>query len=147
MTLERFIKYLVAHCTATQPEATIAAILNYWKTKLGWKNPGYHYLIKRDGEIVQLHPEHLIANGVAGFNANSIHVSYIGGVDRNNKPVDNRTPAQQEAMFNLFVELSERYPNAEILGHRDFPNVAKACPSFDTRSWLQNYEPDFGMAA
>lgn len=139
--MKREIQFLVVHCTATPPETTVASIQNYWKQNLGWKNPGYHYLIKRNGEVVKLHPEHLIANGVAGNNAHSIHVSYIGGVDKQNKPLDNRTDAQKETMFNLLVGLSEKYPGAKILGHRDFPGAKKACPSFDTRKWVAEYVP------
>ena len=28
-------------------------------------------------------------------------------------------------------------PDAEILGHRDLPNVHKDCPSFDVKRWLK----------
>ena len=141
----RIIKYIVVHCTATQPEATIEAIKNYWKETLGWKNPGYHYLIKRDGEIVKLQNEKEIANGVKGHNKESIHISYIGGVDKEGKPEDNRTRRQKAAMFDLLVSLSVKYPHVEILGHRDFQGVVKACPSFDVKSWLGHHEPDIDL--
>jgi N-acetylmuramoyl-L-alanine amidase len=141
------IKYIVVHCTATPPEATIESIKNYWKEKLEWENPGYHYIIKRNGDIVNLFPEDKVSNGVKGFNKNSVHISYIGGVDKNNQPIDNRTDAQIHAMFNKLVALSEKYPNATILGHRDFPGVTKMCPSFDVKQWLNNYTPDLDVAA
>ena len=143
----RDIKYIVVHCTATPPDTKIENIQRYWKEHLGWKNPGYHFIIKRNGEIVRLQQENLIANGVAGNNRNSIHISYIGGVDKDNKPIDNRTDAQKHAMFNKLVALSEKYSNAIIKGHRDFPGVTKACPSFDVREWLQYYTPDLDIAA
>lgn len=140
--MKREIKYIVVHCTATQPEAKIADIKAYWKNHLGWNNPGYHYIVERDGEIVQLLSEDKIANGVAGFNKNSIHISYIGGIDRKAKPIDNRTKAQEDAIFDKIVELTEKYPGAEVKGHRDFPNVKKACPCFDVKEWLRNYQPN-----
>jgi N-acetylmuramoyl-L-alanine amidase len=143
MDKKREIKYIVIHCTATQPEAKIPDIQAYWKDHLGWNNPGYHFIIKRDGEIVRLQKESAYANGVKGYNLKSIHISYIGGIDRKGKPLDNRTKAQQAAMFDKIVELTEKYPTAEVLGHRDFPDVAKACPCFDVKEWLKNYEPDF----
>jgi N-acetylmuramoyl-L-alanine amidase len=143
----RTIKYIVVHCTATPPETTIESIKNYWKQNLGWRNPGYHYIIKRNGDIVNLFPEDKVSNGVKGYNKNSVHISYIGGVDKNNTAVDNRTPAQVHAMFNKLVELSEKYPNATILGHRDFPGVTKMCPSFDVKEWLKHYTPDIRLAA
>jgi len=143
----RQIKYIVVHCTATPPDTTIDSIKNYWRENLGWKNPGYHYIIKRNGEIVNLFPEDQVSNGVKGYNKNSVHISYIGGVDKNNQPLDNRTDAQKHAMFNKLVQLSEKYPNAIILGHRDFPGVTKKCPSFDVREWLKVYLPEFVKAA
>ncbi len=138
----REIKYIVVHCTATPVNTKIENIQRYWKEQLGWQNPGYHYIIKRNGEIVSLQPEYLVANGVKDFNTHAIHISYIGGVDKNNEPVDNRTGQQKLALFNKLVALTEKYPRAKIRGHRDFPNVAKACPCFDVRNWLKEYTPD-----
>ena len=133
----RQINHIVIHCTATQPTATVKGILNYWKNTLKWKNPGYHYLIEPNGEINHLQDEKCPSNGVRGHNPDSIHVSYIGGVDRDNKtPKDTRTVQQIEAMTGLVRTLKDRYPNADILGHRDFPGVAKACPSFNVKEWV-----------
>lgn len=145
--MKRNIHYIVVHCTATPPDTTIESIKRYWKENLKWKNPGYHYIILRSGEIMTLLLEQQVANGVKGYNKNSIHISYVGGVDKDNKPFDNRTGAQIHAMFNKLVSLSEKYPNAIILGHRDFPGVTKMCPSFDVEEWLKNYTPDLSIAA
>lgn len=144
----RTINYIVVHCTATQPTATVEAIKKYWKEVKGWGDtPGYHYLIHRDGEIEQLLEESKMSYGAYGHNQECVHISYIGGIDKDGKPLDNRTSAQKHSMFDKLMELSEKYPQAKILGHRDFPNVAKACPSFDVRKWLRNYEPDLKGAA
>lgn len=133
----RAIKYIVLHCTATLQNTTIQSILNYWKKVLGWKNPGYHFLIKPDGQAVNLLPVEQIANGVAGFNSNSIHIGYIGGADAKQRALDNRTPAQIEAQIKLIKHFKTQFPEAVIKGHRDFPNVKKKCPSFDVATWLK----------
>lgn len=134
----RVIKYLVVHCTATPQTAKIASIKNYWKNVLGWNNPGYHYIINPDGTFAQLQPEELPANGVAGYNSNSIHISYIGGVTTANVPIDNRTAEQKATMLRMLTGLKKKYPKAVIQGHRDFPKVAKACPSFNAREEYKN---------
>jgi N-acetylmuramoyl-L-alanine amidase len=131
----RHIKYIVIHCTATPQSAKVSSIQSYWKNTLGWKSPGYHRIIEPDGNIVTLANNEQVCNGVAGYNANSLHVSYIGGVDAKGKGLDNRTPAQQQALWLVVQDWKNKYPNAEVLGHRDFPKVAKECPSFDARKW------------
>lgn len=133
----RKINYLVLHCTATQPDATVEAIQRYWKEVMKWKSPGYHYIIEANGKVHNLLPESKPSNGVAGQNANSIHISYIGGVDSKARPKDTRTAAQKAATVELLRDLRGRYPKAQLLGHRDFPNVHKACPSFDVAMWLK----------
>lgn len=155
----REIKYIVVHCTATPPDATIENIQHYWKEILKWKNPGYHYIIRRDGEIVCINSEANISNGVAGHNRYSIHISYIGGVDADGKPLDNRTKEQKHSLYNKLIELSGKYPDATILGHRDFSpdkngngvieyfEWIKGCPSFDVSQWLQHSDGEVANAA
>lgn len=144
----RKIKYIVLHCTAGPQNQTIEAIQRYWKNNLGWKSPGYHVIIKPDGTPVQLLTLDKISNGVANYNTPSIHISYIGGVDDKGNAVDNRTAAQKDTQLKLLAYLKQGYPNAVILGHRDFSRDLngnkivekwewiKSCPSFDVRDWL-----------
>ncbi|OOV19107.1 N-acetylmuramoyl-L-alanine amidase [Flavobacterium sp. LM4] len=129
--MPRNMKYIAVHCTATSQKTSISAIQSYWQKQLGWKMPGYHFIIKPDGEIVQLLPIEQVSNGVQGFNSETINISYIGGVDENNVPIDNRTPAQKASLLKKLKELKIKFPLAKIQGHRDFPKVKKACPSFD----------------
>jgi len=144
----RNIKYIVVHCTATPPTTTVESIKRYWKEKRGWGDtPGYHYLIQRQGSLIQLLDESKNSNGVYKHNSNCINIAYIGGVDKEGKPQDNLSEAQNHSMFDLIVSLLEKYPQAEVLGHRDFSGVKKACPSFDVKKWLSEYEPDLGNAA
>lgn len=124
----RQIKHLVIHCTATSQEATVTAIKNYWSETLKWKNPGYHHLIDKNGKISNLQPIEKSSNGVAGHNSHSIHISYVGGLK-----VDDRTEAQKLAILLLLKKYKAMFPDAIILGHRDFPNVKKSCPRFDAK--------------
>jgi N-acetylmuramoyl-L-alanine amidase len=133
----RKINHIVLHCTATPQTTTVESIKRHWKEVNGWSKPGYHFLIKPDGEAVKLLPIEQPSNGVAGHNSDSIHISYIGGVDSAGKPVDNRTDAQKQTQIELLKELKAQFPNADILGHTDFPGVSKACPSFDVKEWLE----------
>lgn len=134
----RNIKFIAIHCSATPQTASINSMLRYWKEQLHWNGPGYHYIIKPCGEVVQLLEEEKPSNGVAGFNSVTINVCYIGGIRPDGSPADNRTPEQKAALVFLLEQLKERYPKAVIQGHRDFPNVKKACPCFDAKSEYKN---------
>lgn len=135
----REINYIVIHCTATHQAATVDSIKKYWTKVKGWKSPGYHFIIDQFGKATQLANEDQVTNGVAGYNLKSIHISYIGGIDKDCKPVDTRNLAQIETMKKIVCELKLRYPDAKILGHRDFSGVKKACPSFDVSEWLKTF--------
>ncbi len=146
----RNIKYIVVHCTGGTNNQSTQTIRNSWKAD-GWKNVGYHYLISGNGVEEQLAEESQITNGVAGHNRNSIHVCYKGGWDfKRNRAVDNRTPQQKAKLLERLKLLKAKYPNAQIVGHRDFsPDLdkdgiiesfewIKVCPSFDAKEEYKN---------
>jgi len=131
----REIKHIVIHCSATPEGRDIdAQTIKDWHLKRGWRDIGYHYVIKLNGVIEDGRPEAQIGAGVQGYNKHAIHICYVGGCDTNMKAKDTRTFQQKSALNTLLKKLKQQYPNAEILGHRDFPNVNKACPSFDAKS-------------
>jgi N-acetyl-anhydromuramyl-L-alanine amidase AmpD len=78
-------------------------------------------------------------------------VVYVGGLDKDGKPKDTRTPEQKLALGKVVKELRQRYPKAEILGHRDLSpdkdhdgvvepsEWMKACPSFDVKSEIKGW--------
>ena len=130
----RTITHLVVHCSATPQETTIESIKNYWRNVRNWQYPGYHFIIKANGEIVQLLDISIKSNGVEGRNSTLINICYIGGIDSSGKPVDNRTTFQRFALVKLLRDLKEKFPTAIIQGHRDFPGVNKACPCFNAKT-------------
>jgi len=145
----REIKYIAVHCTASSQHVTIKELQQEFRRK-GWKNPGYHYVVAADGAITQLLDNEKVSNGVKGFNSVSVNVAYIGGIDTNAKPIDNRTDEQKASLRSLLKLLHKKYPTAVIQGHRDFsPDLnhdgritsneyIKACPCFDAKTEYAN---------
>lgn len=141
----RTIKYIAVHCTAGSQHTTIKELQQEFKRKW-WKSPGYHYVVAADGTITQLLSEEKPSNGVKGYNNVLINVAYIGGIDAEGKPTDNRTAEQKTALRALLKLLHGKYPAAIIQGHRDFsPDLnhdgritpgeyIKACPCFDAKA-------------
>lgn len=144
----RNIKYIVVHCTATPTNTDLESIKQLWKIQFGWtETPGYHYLIKRDGSIVKLLAEKKNSSTLHENNPESINLAYIGGIDKEGKPIDNRSEAQRHGMFDMIVQLIERYPKAEVVGLCDLTNYLTVNPCFDVKQWLRNYEPNLNQAA
>lgn len=141
----REIERIFVHCTAGWQTQTAMDIVKFHtgKNGLGWKTPGYHYIVEPDGFVVNAVPIEKISNGVKGYNATAINIAYIGGLAAGGKAVDNRTPAQKAALTTLLKDLRAKFPKAVILGHRDIsPDIngngtvdpwerIKECPCFD----------------
>lgn len=150
--MKRRIRYIVVHCTASSQKRTYKDILKEFRLK-GWKNPGYHYIIERDGALYKVLDDAEVANGVKGYNQVSMHVAYIGGIDGRGRPIDNRTAEQKAALRRVLSYLHGVYPQAVILGHRDLsPDLdgdgkvgprewVKACPCFEARAEYEDLEP------
>lgn len=144
---KRNITLIVIHCTATEPQATVSSIQNYWKKVLRWRKPGYHYVVKANGEWVQLAEDNEVTNGVKHHNAHAIHVAYVGGIrkleDGKTVACDTRTMPQRETLKRLVEQQKRRYHEALVLGHRDLsPDLngngltepweyIKMCPCFN----------------
>ena len=131
------VKFLTLHCAAT-PEGrhvTHEQITQWDKAKFG--QTSYHWVVELDGSMHQTLKDDQKGAHVGGKNTGNIGVCYIGGMDAKMKaPKDTRTDAQKKSLLTLIRTYKARYPGLIIRGHRDWPGVAKACPSFSVREWL-----------
>lgn len=131
--------YIVVHCSAT-PESMRVGVseIRQWHKDRGWKDVGYHFVITRNGSIQHGRPIEDVGAHVRGHNGNSIGICLIGGVDEHDDPVANYTTRQYLSLRLLIDGIKMRYSNAKLMGHRDFPEVAKDCPCFDVREWYKH---------
>lgn len=139
--MERDIKKVIIHCSATPPDMNIGANeIRKWHTDPkpkgnGWMDIGYHYVIRRSGDIDHGRDENIVGAHCEGHNANSIGVCLVGGITKQGATENNFTPEQFKTLTNLVRSLVEYYPGATIHGHREFSN--KDCPSFDVQEWCK----------
>jgi N-acetyl-anhydromuramyl-L-alanine amidase AmpD len=132
-----FTDHIVVHCAATQNKPSIdRAVIAQWHRAQGWMDIGYHFVIKTDGTVEVGRDVDVIGSHVKGYNNTSIGICLVGGINAEGKSENNFTKAQFESLRNLIVELKLSYPDAKVLGHRDFAGVHKDCPCFDVTSWL-----------
>jgi len=125
----RQITLIIIHCSAVRPDQTSSvAQIDTWHRKKGWKlGVGYHYVVRRDGEIQAGRPEWMIGAHCKNHNSHSLGVCYEGGLNIRGQPADTRTEAQKRALGWLLRQLHRAYPRAMIVGHHDL-NPQKDCP-------------------
>ena len=137
------IMLLVIHCSAVKLDQTSsAAQIDTWHRKdRHYKfGIGYHYVIRRNGEIEPGRPEWMVGAHCLNHNAHSIGICYEGGLDIRGQPDDTRTAAQKATMRLLLEDLHKRYPRALVVGHRDL-DPKKACPCFDAVKAYADLQP------
>jgi len=98
----------------------------------GWSDIGYHFVVRRNGTIERGRDMETVGAHVAGHNKHSIGVCWVGGY----QGIDNRTKEQKTSMATLIYLLKKMFPDADVLGHRDFHGVAKSCPSYNVKTEL-----------
>ena len=129
------IAYLVVHCSNTPNSHDLKAIdIHKMHLSFGWDGIGYHKIICQNGEIEEGRPTYWVGAHVYENNKNSLGVCLIGKDKFNNNQLD--------SLFLLLKSWETEYPNAEILGHRDFLNTTKTCPNFDVKKWWYNRKDD-----
>ena len=69
---------------------------------------GYHYVVRRDGQIEPGRPEWMVGAHCKNHNAHSIGICYEGGLDIRGQPADTRTLAQKLAMLQLLEVLQPK---------------------------------------
>ena len=128
------IRYLVVHCSDTPDEDGLTARdIHAMHLGFGWDGAGYHAIITRDGICHPGRPEYWQGAHVKGRNHDSVGVCLIGR--------HNFTPDQFAALEALLLTWSGRYPNAEVVGHRDIQQTHKTCPNFDAGNWWAEHNP------
>lgn len=127
------ITHLTIHCAATpEGRAVTAEQISAWdKAKFG--QVSYHHVVTLDGVAHRTLDDKYLGAHVHLHNHGNIGVCYIGGVDKHGNPKDTRTEAQKLTLHTIVNDYRRRFPGLVVLGHRDWPEVKKACPSFNVR--------------
>ena len=102
-----------SNCTAEQ--------IHQWHLNNGWEGAGYHFLVRKDGNVYRLRPEEFIGAHAYGSNYNSIGICAEGNFENETMP-----EAQKNSLIELVSYLKEKYGISKVLKHSDVNNTA--CP-------------------
>lgn len=146
------ITHVTVHCSATMRNQFIGVDqIREWHVAAGWRDVGYHFVIRRSGELESGRPIHDTGAHVKGHNKGNLGVCLIGGLSTNGKPEANYEFKQYRTLGRLLMGLSHIYPGIVVMGHRDWsPDTnndgvvdkkdwMKACPCFDMKPWWSRW--------
>lgn len=135
------VSLLIVHCSATRCDRpfSVESLIATGEARFG--QVSYHYYVRRNGDVVPLLPESVQGVHARHYNYCSLGICYEGGLDEMGRAVDTRTPAQKASLYQLLKNLRVDYPDARIMGHRELPHVAKACPCFDASNEYKELQP------
>lgn len=92
-----------------------------WHLDRGWTGIGYHYFIRRNGQVYRGRPEDTVGAHAVNYNATSIGICFEG-----NYMLQSMPKAQLEAGKELVAYLKNKYNITKVKGHRDL--MATDCP-------------------
>ena len=87
----------------------------------GWNGIGYHFYVRKDGNVYRGRPIASVGAHCTGYNDKSIGVCFEGNFE-----VETMTKKQLQAGKALVAYLLKLYPSAELKRHRDFGGTL--CP-------------------
>ena len=151
MHIRKATDYIVVHCSATPESQDITAeTIRRWHLAKGWRDIGYHYVIRRNGKLEIGRPLAEAGAHVKGYNRKSIGICLVGGrAADSNKGENNFTREQLSQLAKLVEALLLVLPaRVTVLGHRDLSpdnngdgeitreEWLKECPCFDVQRFI-----------
>lgn len=95
--------------------------IHRWHLNNGWSGAGYHFLVRKDGNVYRLRPEEKVGAHAYGANYNSLGICFEGDYMQ-----ENMAEAQKEAGKELVAYLKNKYNITTVQAHRDV--CATSCP-------------------
>jgi N-acetyl-anhydromuramyl-L-alanine amidase AmpD len=134
MTTPRF---LTIHCSAHPAGRDVTVAQMNAIALQRFRQRSYHWIITLDGTAHRNLLDNQRGAHVGGANTGNIGICYIGGLAADGRTcADTRTDAQRKTLARLVADYRRRFPQIIVRGHRDWPKVAKCCPSFDVAAEL-----------
>ncbi|MCL1949124.1 MAG: LysM peptidoglycan-binding domain-containing protein [Turicibacter sp.] len=114
---------IIVHHTTSN--LTLQQYRNFFRNSKRWARDGYHYLIRKNGQIYQFTDERSRSWGAGVENATAIHIALNGNFEHQQP-----TAKQKKALKALIRDIATRrkIPIERVRGHGHIPGQATACP-------------------
>lgn len=134
--MTRRFENIIVHCSASDVEAhdNISVIKKWHVEENGWKDVGYHYFIKSNGDLQYGRPIQEVGAHCKGNNLTSIGVCLHG------KTVFKRE--QFITLADLVAHLFQVFNINDVKGHSYYDKNKPYCPGFNVYNKIKLWRPD-----
>ena len=139
MELRKKTDSIIIHCAATKASMDIGykEIRKWHVEDNGWDDVGYHFIIRRNGQLEKGRPEGYSGAHAPSHNSRSIGICLVGGMADDGGPENNFTLEQFLTLKDLVNMIMDKYSDiTEVLGHCDVQENKPNCPGFNVKEWL-----------
>ena len=139
MELRKKTDSIIIHCAATKPSMDIGydEIRKWHVDQNGWDDVGYHFIIRRNGQLEKARPEGYSGAHAPSHNGRSIGICLVGGMAEDGSAENNFTLEQFLTLKDLVNMIMDKYSDiTEVLGHCDVQDNKPNCPGFNVKEWL-----------
>ena len=112
---------LILHHTGVEVLQSVEVIHNYHKNSLNYAGIGYHFYVRKDGQVYRGRPEDTIGAHAYGSNSDSIGICAEGNFEK-----ETMSDAQRNSIVELLKYLTNKYSISKIQGHKDVCQTS--CP-------------------
>ena len=145
---------IILHDSHTTPDIEHGEDVPRWSAmardgglRMGLLGVGYHFVVERDGTVVETRKRHLVGTHTPGHNMDSIGVCLVGGREGSGGDlgVNNFTRRQKRSLLELVAGLRKEFSSfgdIPVLGHSEvqkYRNKSLAdCPCMDMEEFRQD---------
>lgn len=119
------VKRIIIHHVGNIDRDVSAEEIHRWHLENGWAGCGYHFVIRKNGDIERGRPIWAVGAHCQGANSDSVGINVVGDFMKA-KP----TEAQIKSLVNLVADLCDQFKISKdrkhILGHREM--MVTDCP-------------------
>lgn len=138
-----FTKRIILHDSHTTPDVGTmeevprwAALARRGALEMGLVDTGYHFIIERNGKVIETRDRREIGSHTPGHNMDSIGICLVGGRERwTDEGVDNFTKPQWESLYSLVGELRDPVRDLQLYAHTEVQRYRNKrlpkCPPVD----------------
>ena len=114
---------IILHHSGVTVLQSVETIHNYHKNTNGWSGIGYHFYVRKDGNIYRGRPENTVGAHCQGENYNSIGICFEGNFEKEKMSIE-----QVKAGHELVMYLLDKYSlvKGNVKKHNDFGSTV--CP-------------------